>query len=436
MFSWANLEEHPLETPGEQLLVKGHSTAARGTSFNVTNRGILLDSGIPSDYRPGIIVLTHMHYDHVSDIVRYLFNEEQNNGDGPIIICPAGSVDLLRNYIESVFRLTKKLDVGKPVTLPPHTIIGATIGSSNCSLICDVTRHSKYTVGFESTTFPHSKTKQLKKSGKKSGSGGAAGSSECKSDSDEDSVNRISDSDKIKSMKKPHRIEAIRCNHGGQPTTGYGFIEIREKMKDEFMIDNGSGKRVCKLSQEELREMKANGTIGNLKETVEIPLFAYVCDTDHKVFTNDGHNEGYKLDKYPVIIIECTFFKPEDKKKAKNDKHMHWDNLKEYISNHPEKYFKLMHLSNKYSESDLDAFQGIINAAFPTPDEDTPHVVMLRNKTPPKQNTKVWKLIHNLVSDLTDTADFLEQNGFHEKASNVRQNLSNLDIDNVASELM
>lgn len=398
MFSWAKLKQWRLETPGEQLIAKGESTAARSTSFIIENRGLLLDCGNPSDYRPGIIVLTHMHLDHVAAIPRYLLNVEQNGGPGPIIICPAGSVAWLRNYIESTFRLTKRSSLTEPIFLPNHTIIGATIGPTNCSVIVDITCHSAHTVGFESTTIintPLPKKKISTGKNKKASSRDEASDSKSADEvesnvcdemlnsqstrSVELKVSGISDADKIKAMKKPHRIEAIRCNHGGQPTTGYGFIEIRERMKEMYLTVDEHGKRSCKLTHEELREMKVAGTIGDLKETVEIPLFAYVCDTDHKVFQSNDHHEGYKLEKYPVIIIECTFFELCDKTKAKKDKHMHWDNLKSYISANPDKYFKLIHFSNRYSESDLDKFQRMITSDFPTPKDDNAHVVMFRN---------------------------------------------------------
>jgi hypothetical protein len=58
---------------------------------------------------------------------------------------------------------------------------------------------------------------------------------------------------------------------------------------------------------------------------------------------------------------------------------MHWDNLAEYIVAHPEKYFKLIHHSQRYNTTYLNQIQKKISAQFPTPPGDTPHVVLCRN---------------------------------------------------------
>jgi len=335
MFSWNNLQEHTLETTGEKLTMIGSSVAGKATSFYIKNRNILLDCGLPSNYKPKIITITHMHYDHVCSIVRYFLAMDQDNTYRPVIICPNKSVNLLIQYIESAFMLTKNNNNNSRKILPDYTIVGSNI-CSNSNIIIDITNHSNNIISNGSNLH----TNKLEPM---------------------EIVDKI-DIDIIDKMKTPYEIEPIRCNHGGQPTHGYGFIELRLKLKDEYLIkDSSNNKYSCKLSREELIKLKKENKINTLKTIIKVPLFAYICDTDHKVFTRTGKYEGYKLDKYNVIIIECTFFKEQDLKKAKKDKHMHWINLRKYILDHPNKYFKLIHLSEKYTSVDIEDFQNIIN---------------------------------------------------------------------------
>ena len=413
--------EYSMETPGEKFVFLGESIAARLTGFYVKNLGIMLDAGVRSDFMPVIIVITHMHLDHFSEIERYLLATENSPTNQLTIICPVSSVPYLQARIEATYRATKGIPSDKPVPYPPYTIIGATVGNSNCSVIVDLARASTDTIGFESTTFRYTSTdriaakatfktkiKKIRPSRKlcaESCCGNVPIEFDTSAMPDVAQTTASSDvseqiqpahtqpeqiqptqptpetvfSTRLALMRKPCKIEAIRCNHGGIPTTGYGFSECRERIKDEYLKTDDSGKRVCIFSGEEMRQKKLNGTLADLKEVVYIPMFAYICDTDHKVFESDGKNEGYKLEKYPVIIVECTFYNPADKKKAKHDKHMHWDNLSMYIASHPDKYFKLIHQSQRYNSRDLDDIQRMIASRFPTQSGDTPHVVLCRN---------------------------------------------------------
>jgi ribonuclease BN (tRNA processing enzyme) len=428
MNNWHNMRTYQMENPGDKFGFQGVSIAARMTGFYLRNLKLMLDAGVQSEFVPNVIVITHTHLDHFSEIERYLLATE-NSDSHLTIICPVTSVSALRARIDATYRATKGIPADKPVPYPPHTIIGATIGADS-TVIVDIAGKSTDTIGFESTTFRYTnndrlvakaafktKIKKIRPSRKGVQSSSCIASCEtsctasyeascetsctasyeascetsCATSCDEAEVEHVPvqivqpESPKhifdkrLALMGRPYKIEAIRCNHGCIPTTGYGFSECRERIKDEYLVTNETGKRVCKFGREEMAKKKADGTLADLKEVVYTPMFAYICDTDHKVFESDGKNEGYKLEKYPVIMIECTFYAPEDKKKAKKDKHMHWDNLSVYIAAHPEKYFKLIHYSQRYNSHDLDNIQKMISARFPTPHGDTPHVVLCRN---------------------------------------------------------
>ena len=91
-----------------------------------------------------------------------------------------------------------------------------------------------------------------------------------------------------------------------------------------------------------------------------MPLFAYICDSSYKVFLE----EEMKLQKYSIIITECTYFKEEDIKEADERKHIHWLYLEEYIKNNLDKRFILIHFSLRYNKKDLEDFNNVIKNKY------------------------------------------------------------------------
>lgn len=161
---------------------------------------------------------------------------------------------------------------------------------------------------------------------------------------------------KVKNMN--WKIEVFKCNHT-VPTSGYGFVEIRNKLKEEYKS----------LSQEEINKLREEKVC--ITEEKEYPLFCFLGDTDHKVFEDD------RLKKYKTIIVECTFFeKTEDKvpsKKNKNIselalhaskcKHMYWDNLKPIVKQRSDTLFILTHFSYRYTQKEIHDFFSSQNLA-------------------------------------------------------------------------
>lgn len=403
---WKKFKTYVLETPGEKITIRGCSTAAKHTAYYVENRNLMLDCGVGGDYNPSAVFITHLHLDHIKEVVSYILNAVEN-GTCVKIFSPIGTLSNLETFIEATFRATKFIPKGKVVPLPPHMLVGAKIDPSDCTCIFDVTGHTVEIAGWETTTYTYpmapvpspeeSKSDEPKDTSivdvedtidpTTDHSSVVSIDGEEKVDAETDGApvveTKIDDDiltmrkGKIDSMKKPWVVEAIRCNHS-QPTSGYGFSEQRSQMKDEYMAVNDKGKRVCTITPEEFKRRKEEGTMDELKETVNVPLFCFLGDTDHKVFLSNEKFEGWRLDKYPVIIVECTFYKDEDKRKAKKDKHMHWSNLKPYIVAHPDKYFKLIHFSARITSEQFREWEAEIKRDFPTAKGDTPHVVLLR----------------------------------------------------------
>lgn len=136
---------------------------------------------------------------------------------------------------------------------------------------------------------------------------------------------------------KKWKVDVIRCIHT-VPCIGYGFTEMRHKLKKEFIG----------LEQKELIELKKNGI--ELTEEIEYPLFCYLGDTNDSILKNPI------LNKYKFIMIECTFLDPEDIVEAIKDRHMHWSLLEHYILSNPETTFVLYHFSMRYKTDYIRTF--------------------------------------------------------------------------------
>lgn len=136
-------------------------------------------------------------------------------------------------------------------------------------------------------------------------------------------------------------IDIIKCNHT-VPCSGYGFSEIRNKLKIEYL----------NKSKDEIQELRKTGI--EITEKKEFPLFCFIGDTDHKIFENPDIIKI--LEKYNLIIIECTFLDDEHIKHAKDDKHIHWSNLKQYVEKYNNKIFILIHFSARYTDDYIRNF--------------------------------------------------------------------------------
>lgn len=140
---------------------------------------------------------------------------------------------------------------------------------------------------------------------------------------------------KIRNIK--YIVEVIKCYHT-VPCVGYGFIEVRKRLKEEY-----KGK-----SQEELTILRKSGT--DIQEEVEVPEFCYLGDTTEQVFENPV------LKKYKTIMVECTFLTDDMLEKAKHKKHMHIRNLEPIFEMNPETTFILYHFSNRYEKTEIHNF--------------------------------------------------------------------------------
>jgi len=146
-------------------------------------------------------------------------------------------------------------------------------------------------------------------------------------------------------LDKPYRLfiqgktielEPYKMDHGID-TIGFGINEIREKLKSEFIgreKELGELKKTMKITEEKC-----------------VPMFLFCGDTGHSILNT------LPFDKYPVVIIESTFFAPDHIEEARDRKHLHITDLEPYFVKNNNTHFILIHFSNRYDLNELKTYQ-------------------------------------------------------------------------------
>jgi ribonuclease BN (tRNA processing enzyme) len=134
-------------------------------------------------------------------------------------------------------------------------------------------------------------------------------------------------------------VNLIKCSHGIE-SVGFGFTLVKNKLKQEYIG----------MNNKEIINLKTNGI--ELTEEINEKVFLFLGDTDKKVLLNQ------EIYMYKTIIIECTYIydTEEEIKLAKNNKHMHWINIKDIIQTHNDIQFILIHFSMKYTKKEIEEF--------------------------------------------------------------------------------
>jgi ribonuclease Z len=149
---------------------------------------------------------------------------------------------------------------------------------------------------------------------------------------------RGNDTFRIIMNKTNIEVQVFGCDHR-IPTISYGFSEIKQKLKKEYIG----------LEGKEIGALKKQGI--EITHEVKEKKLAYVCDTSIKVLS--WHPE---ILEYKVVFIECTFFMPDELDNARKTKHIHWDHLKPYVIGYPDTTFMLFHFSQRYKDQDISDF--------------------------------------------------------------------------------
>ena len=114
------------------------------------------------------------------------------------------------------------------------------------------------------------------------------------------------------------------------PTVGYLFSEIKRKLKDEFLG----------LPGEEIAAMRSKGVEMTRRE--ETPLLAYPGDCGPAIFEAAPELFGAR-----VLLIECSFLKPEDRDRARDYEHLHLQDFLERAALFQNEVIVLTHFSQR-----------------------------------------------------------------------------------------
>lgn len=124
-------------------------------------------------------------------------------------------------------------------------------------------------------------------------------------------------------------VRAFHTEHTA-PSMGYVIVEKRSKLKPEF----------AGLPQEKLRELKDKGE--EITHILDIPLVAYLGDTSPgaPLLRND-------VRKAQIVVCECTFIEEDHRDRARIGKHMHLDDIIEWLPLLECQALVLTHLSRR-----------------------------------------------------------------------------------------
>lgn len=142
----------------------------------------------------------------------------------------------------------------------------------------------------------------------------------------------------IQTLKMHHRI----------PCLGYSIFSIRQKLKEDYRG----------LAGPDIGRLRKKGV--EVTEEYREPLICFMGDTTGEVFNLCPDI----LSQHKTVVIECSFIDDASINRARETKHMHWNDLKPFVEKHPDTLFLLTHLSLKYSASFLFDFFGELKKKY------------------------------------------------------------------------
>jgi ribonuclease BN (tRNA processing enzyme) len=385
--------------PNGKYVLRGQSVAARQTGLYVEGLSMMLDCGISKSnlLMSGVsqkmdvltMLITHGHWDHVKGLIDTLMDNEavlHNSSEAPLprIFCPNECVDFLRNHIGASFALTKSME--EPRIHHKYWLNGFLDGQNNQKKedrILDLSPGQKIPIRFD------------KKDRKKPTL--FAEIMPCRHTAPSIGYGIIEVKNKLRqdySALQPNEIAAL-INTG---TDVFEEIEIPLFCfmgdTDETVLYSISGintgrKQWRKIAKDIRSARKQKGPLDQhieklTKTTFSASSSSYIpkeisshgSDDNHGICDEIDQNEcndakdtqnyfetsepiytfNTTFDKFPTMIIECTYLLPEHRGLALDNRHMHWNALEPYIREHPNTMFVLIHFSNRYAPKFIDEF--------------------------------------------------------------------------------
>jgi len=268
------------ELPDTKYTIKGFSLAALRTNFYIKELGILLDAGLSMpNVSMEYIFVTHAHSDHVANIPFHIYSARVNeNNTGNIqMYCPEESTKKINDFIISAYVMSSDTDES-------------------------IKRDELYLHNYYK-------------------------------------LNSVKPEQKLELMIKNKKfvVEVIKCFHS-IPCVGYGFSEVRQKLKEEYK----------NLAGKEIGELRKKGIEINYNQ--EYHIFCYLGDTNKDILKSES------IKKYRTIMIECTFIMDDEMLQAEKTFHIHWKDIEGYIKENKDKTFILYHFSQRYNTNELREF--------------------------------------------------------------------------------
>jgi len=120
------------------------------------------------------------------------------------------------------------------------------------------------------------------------------------------------------------------------PSVGYLFAEVRHKLVDELAGRPGP----------EIAALRARGVAVTRRE--EIPLLAYTGDCGVEIF-----DAAPELFTARVLLIECSFLRPDDVERARVYGHLHLQDFLDRADRFENEAIVLTHFSQRYSAAEI-----------------------------------------------------------------------------------
>jgi ribonuclease Z len=122
---------------------------------------------------------------------------------------------------------------------------------------------------------------------------------------------------------------AFATRHGA-PSLGFSVIDVRHKLKEEYL----------ELSGPEIVELKKKGV--EITYRLEVPLVAYLGDTGPADYADLPHVAGAK-----ALLIECTFFDAEHVSRARAGRHLHVRDLPKVLDGMDNEKIIIVHVTRR-----------------------------------------------------------------------------------------
>jgi ribonuclease Z len=120
------------------------------------------------------------------------------------------------------------------------------------------------------------------------------------------------------------------------PTIGYLFSEVRKKLRDE--LAGLPGEKIAALRQEGVEVARRQ----------EIPLLAYPGDCGPSIF-----DAAPEILRARALLLECSFFAPEDRDRAAQYEHIHLQDILERADLFENEALVLTHFSMRYRPEEI-----------------------------------------------------------------------------------